>query len=162
MAQKSITLILDNLRSCHNVGSILRTADGFGVKHVVMVGTTPYPELQDDTRLPHQRRKQTAQIAKTALGAEQKPIYSYVSDYEELLQLIGNLPIYSLEQTNSSVELGMDIKHPEFALVVGNEVSGVSPILIDASISTLEIPMAGQKESFNVSVATGIALYALL
>ena len=66
----TLILVLDNLRSCHNVGSIIRTAVGFGWTQFIFLGTTPYPQLENDERLPHAQQRQTRQIAKAALGAE--------------------------------------------------------------------------------------------
>jgi len=157
-----ITLVLENLRSCHNVGSILRSADGFGVDSVVFVGTTPYPQLLNDSRLPHIRRKQTAAIAKTALGAEtHSHKYTYIQDIDHLLKQLTNTPLYALEQSATSTSLReflVDATH--ITLVVGNEVDGVSDEVLRCS-EHLEIPMHGKKESFNVAVATAIALYQI-
>lgn len=141
----------------------MRTADGFGVEALYATGYTPYPTIPGDNRLPHERDKLTRQIAKTALGAEQTVPVSYVADP---FQLITDLrrkgyTIAALEQSPTSVSLATYKRPENLALLLGEEVHGITPELLAACDVTLEIPMVGHKESFNVSVATGIALYAL-
>ena len=155
-----ITLILHNIRSTHNVGSIFRTAEGFGVAKIILSGYTPYPSLDDDPRLPHLRDKITAQIHKTALGAEVLVEFEYVENFEAWL-MHNTLPLVALEQAASSVRLQDFVAPDEFALLLGEEVHGIAPGLLARTDHILEIPMRGKKESFNVSVAAGIALYAL-
>ncbi len=159
-----ITLILNNIRSTHNVGSIFRTADGFGVKKIILSGYTPYPQIENDPRLPHIAEKLTAQIHKTALGAENLVPFEYFETIEEwfdINQRTEKLPIIALEQAPNSVPL-TDFQPPEkLALILGEEVDGIEQSLLDKCQSIIEIPMFGQKESFNVSVACGIALYGL-
>ena len=161
-----ISLVLDNLRSCHNVGSIIRTADGFGCRRFVFIGTTPYPKLANDQRLVYAQDKQTRQIHKTALGAERfikghyhpKPgdfIKHCLSDQESLIVL---------EQTAVSQDL-RDYRPQQSGLiylVVGSEISGVSQEIIKAGSTQLMLPMAGHKSSFNVAVAAALGLYHLL
>ncbi len=159
-----LVLIVHNIRSTHNVGSILRTADGFGVAHVYFTGYTPYPTQAEDTRLPHIRNKLTEQIHKTALGAELSVPNEHI---DNILTLIGALKgagyaITALEQSENSTPLNK-FKSPEkVALLLGEETKGITPDLLGLCDSTLEIPMSGRKESFNVSVATGIALYQIM
>ena len=155
-----ITLLLHNIRSTHNVGSIFRTAEGFGVVNIVITGYTPYPTTSPDPRLPHIAGKLHKQIHKTALGAESSVPFEY---HDNLLTwLHGNtLPLVALEQTHHSINLASFTPPDEFVLVVGEEVSGIPAELLSHCQTVLEIPMSGKKESFNVSVATGIALYAL-
>lgn len=155
-----ITLILHNIRSTHNVGSIFRTAEGFGVAKIILSGYTPYPSLDDDPRLPHLRDKITAQIHKTALGAEVLVEFEYVENFETWL-VHSTLPLVALEQAASSVSLQDFVVPGEFALLLGEEVHGIASGLLARADHILEIPMRGKKESFNVSVAAGIALYAL-
>ena len=159
-----LTLILHNLRSSHNVGAILRTADAVGVHDVIAVGTTPYPELQNDSRPPHVRSSNTRAIAKSALGAEQSVSISYQPDIKESLKEIkaAGYTILALEQAPGSYDLS-SYRRPKgkVALVVGPEVAGIEPDVLDLCDVVLEIPMHGQKESLNVSVAAGIALYQL-
>ena len=163
-----ITLLVHNIRSTHNVGAIFRTAEGFGVRKIVLSGYTPYPDLAivgaHDPRLPHIAEKLTAQIHKTALGAETMVPFTYVEDVREWLDenmTDENLPVVALEQSERSVMLP-DFQPPEkFALLLGEEVHGVDDDLLARCDHVVEIPMFGQKESFNVSVACGVALYGL-
>lgn len=155
-----ITLLVHNIRSTHNVGAIFRTAEGFGVKKIILSGYTPYPEIVGDTRLPHIREKISGQIHKTALGAETMVPFEYVESIEDWLEN-SELPLYALEQAPDSINLREFTPKQDFALLLGEEVHGIEADLLNRCDKTLEIPMVGQKESFNVSVATGIALYAL-
>lgn len=160
-----ITILIHNIRSTHNVGSILRTADGFGVKDIICSGYTPYPRLPDDDRLPHVVDKLTRQIHKTALGAETSATITYIADVREWLETNKRsatpLPVYALEQAVGSHNLRQFVPAERFALLLGEEVHGIAPDLLEWCDEIVEIPMKGAKESFNVSVATGIALYAL-
>ena len=151
-------LVLDNLRSIYNVGSILRTAEGFGVKQVSFIGCSPYPALKNDQRLPHLQAKQTEQIAKTALGAEKLIEGQYFAQASHFLSQVRQ-PIICLEQTKDSLVLADYQETQAICLVLGAETTGVSPELIKAAQTCLVIPMSGRKESFNVAVASGIALY---
>lgn len=159
-----ITLIAHNIRSTHNVGAIFRTAEGFGVHKIILSGYTPYPKVKNDTRLPHISEKITSQIHKTALGAETMVPFEY---YEQLDTWLcenddtAKLPVYALEQAPDSVNLRSFQPASTFALLLGEEVHGIEQHYLSFCDEILEIPMNGQKESFNVSVATGIALYAL-
>lgn len=156
----TITVLLHNIRSTHNVGSIFRTADGFGVKRIILTGYTPHPAYPDDSRLPHLAAKLTKQIDKTALGATASVPFEY---HDNLLTwLDGNtLPLVALEQATTSVSLRDYTAPDEFVLVLGEEVNGIPAYLLDRCQAIVEIPMRGHKESFNVSVAAGIALYQL-
>lgn len=160
-----ITLLAHNIRSAHNVGSIFRTADGFGVERIVLSGYTPYPRLPNDTRLPHESEKITSLIHKTALGAEAIVPFEHLDTLDEWLKensLSDNpLSVYALEQSSTSRNIGSFNPGPRFALLLGEEVHGIEPSILEQCDHILEIPMHGEKESFNVSVATGIALYAL-
>ena len=156
-----ITLIAHNIRSTHNVGSIFRTADGFGIAKIILSGYTPYPQIPGDTRLPHIRDKLSAQIHKTALGAE----LTVPFEYRETLDLgtldLADARIVALEQNDRSINLRDYIAPDRLVLIIGEEVHGIPEEMLDACDDVIEIPMVGTKESFNVSVATGIALYAL-
>jgi 23S rRNA (guanosine2251-2'-O)-methyltransferase len=156
-----ITLILHNIRSTHNVGAIFRTAEGFGVEKIICSGYTPYPTIEDDTRLPHIAEKLTDQIHKTALGAETMVAFEYHEHLDEWLEM-NELPIIALEQSPDSVNLRNYTPPNEFALLLGEEVNGIEQRFLDKCETILEIPMHGEKESFNVSVAAGIALFALM
>ncbi len=155
-----ITLILHNIRSTHNVGSIFRSAEGFGVEKIICSGYTPYPLLNNDTRLPHIANKLTSQIHKTALGAEALVPFEYIDDITSWLGST-TLPLIALEQAAHSVSLQNFSPPAEFALLLGEEVDGIQPEFLTKCQYILEIPMQGRKESFNVSVAAGIALYQL-
>lgn len=161
-------MIAHNIRSTHNVGAIFRTAEGFGVKKIILSGYTPYPLLTldnagglRDPRLPHIAEKLTSQIHKTALGAETLVQFEYcvLPDFEALRA--GGYTIVGLEQDARSVILQSYTAPEKIALLIGEEVHGIEPALRDECEDLIEIPMKGQKESFNVSVATGIALYGL-
>lgn len=156
-----IIVIAHNIRSTHNVGSIFRTADGFGVAKIILSGYTPFPRIEDDPRLPHIAEKLTAQIHKTALGAEAIVPFEYQEvPTIELLRSAG-YRIVGLEQDERSVMISDYHPSEKIALVLGEEVDGIPPTLLTQCDDLIEIPMHGQKESYNVSVAAGIALYAL-
>lgn len=152
-------LILDNIRSTHNVGSIFRTADAAGVGMIYLIGTTPTPIDQFG-----RKRKD---IAKTSLGAEDVISWKYS---KTILPVISKLKkagyvIVSLEQSIKSVDYTKAaklLKGKPIVLILGNEVDGVSQKALEKSDYIVEIPMKGVKESLNVSVATGIALFRLL
>jgi len=156
-----IIVIAHNIRSAHNVGAIFRTCEGFGVQHIILSGYTPYPTTAHDTRLPHIANKLTAQIHKTALGAETMVPFSYreTLDLSEVKQQ--GYRIVGLEQDARSVMLPDYVAPEKVALLLGEEVEGIATDLRGQCDDLIEIPMKGQKESFNVSVAAGIALYAL-
>ena len=156
-----IILIAHNLRSAHNVGSLLRTAEGLGVEQVYLSGYTPYPLMAHDNRLPHLAQKTNKQIAKTALGAETSLNWHHREAVEPLLNdLQGQgFTIAALEQTPNSLNLP-DYTPPEkIALLVGREVEGVESEVLALCDLVLEIPMFGQKESYNVVQAAAMALY---
>lgn len=164
-----LTLVLDNIRSCYNVGAILRTAEGFGIKRVVLSGYTP--RVHDANLLPHLRDKLDREIHKTALGAEDMlDIYSCDDIKHELNKLkLTGWQIVGLENNISSKQL-FTLNSPELkqklsdkvVLILGEEVNGIDNSLYDIIDLFIEIPMRGQKESFNVSVATGIAIYGIM
>lgn len=156
-----ITLLLHNIRSTHNIGSIFRTAEGFGVKRIILSGYTPYPVTKDDRRLPHISEKLTSQIHKTALGAETMVPFLYYEALDQWLDENEGLPVFALEQDPHSINLRTATPPEKFALLLGEEVSGIEARYLSRCDGIFEIPMQGQKESFNVSVATGIALYQL-
>ena len=147
-----IEVLLDNLRSILNVGSIFRTADGAAVRHIYCCGTTPTPK--------HPK------IAKTSLGAEGFTPWSYYPNALNLVQekLQQGFEVISLESTENSKSLfNFQLINPEslILLVVGNEVSGIDPAILNLSQNILSIPMLGHKSSLNVAVAFGIAVYTL-
>ena len=154
---------MHNVRSTHNVGSILRTADGLGLEEVYLTGYTPYPPAQNDQRLPHLAQKAGRQIHKTALGAENTVRWQHESDITKAIDKLraAGYGIAALEQTEKSINLA-DFKPPDkLVLVVGSEVGGLDKKILELCDSHLQIPMSGKKESFNVAVAAAIALYHL-
>lgn len=156
-------MIVHNIRSCHNVGSLLRTAEGLGVEAVWLTGYTPYPKCQNDPRLPHEALKLSKQINKTALGAEDYVTWFHKPD---IFDLITDLKKYgydiaALEQTRDSKPLHSFKPPKRTALVVGREVDGLETEVLEVCDLSLEIPMSGKKESFNVSAAAAMALYHL-
>lgn len=156
-----ILLLAHNIRSTHNVGAFFRTADGLGISKIILSGYTPYPTIDGDTRLPHFADKLTRQIHKTALGAETTVPFERRDDppLDELKSQ--GYRIVGLEQDDRSIMLPEYHPPEKIALLLGNEIDGIYPELRDQCDDLIEIPMQGQKESFNVSVATGMALYAL-
>lgn len=158
---RDIILIAHNIRSTHNVGAFFRTADGFGISKIIFSGYTPYPTLEQDSRLPHFADKITRQIHKTALGAETMVPFERHEEppLNELKQQ--GYAIVGLEQDETSIML-QDYNPPQkVALLLGNEIDGIYPEFLAQCDALVEVPMRGGKESFNVSVATGIALYQL-
>ena len=163
-----IILALHDIRSTYNVGAILRSAEGFGVSKVVLSGYTP--RVHDTNLLPHLREKLDKEIHKTALGAENM-LDIYASDdikaelnhyKEQGYQIVGlenNITDGRL-MTLGSEKLKSALKD-KIVLLLGEEVHGIDYSLYDIIDLFVEIPMRGQKESFNVSVATGIALFGL-
>ena len=134
------------------------------MQQIILSGYTPYPKTTNDPRLPHISDKLTSQIHKTALGAENMVSFTYYESLDEWLSINNTttkLPVIGLEQSDRSVMLP-DFTPPEqFALLLGEEVHGIENQHLTSCEHLVEIPMHGQKESFNVSVATGIALYGL-
>ncbi len=161
---RDIVLVVHNVRSCHNVGSLLRTADGLGVQEVYLTGYTPYPyQANDDPRLPHLARKIDAQIHKTALGAEHSIPWQHAENIQDVFGALhaAGFTIVALEQYEHSIQLP-DYKPPKkVAVLVGREIEGIEPEILDACDVIVEIPMYGQKESFNVSAAAAMALYQI-
>ena len=160
-------MALHNIRSCYNVGAILRTCEGFGVSKVILSGYTP--RVGDKNLLPHLREKLDHEIHKTALGAEEMlDIYACDDVFIELQrlhaqgwQIVGlenniDKKLYQLGSDELKVVLGDKV-----VLVLGEEVCGIDNSLYDIIDLFVEIPMRGQKESFNVSVAAGIAIFGL-
>ncbi|MCH8547068.1 MAG: RNA methyltransferase [Cryomorphaceae bacterium] len=149
----TLHLVIDNLRSMHNVGSVFRSADAFRVSHIHLCGHTPVP--------PHKG------IHKTALGATESVDWSYHKNTLDVISQLKNngVKVYCLEQTQNSIALETfceELKHGEsVALVLGNEVSGVDQDVIDASDGAVEIPQYGTKHSLNVAVSAGIAIWAI-
>ncbi len=147
-------VIAHNIRSLYNVGSIFRTADAFGVSKIYLTGYTGHPGLG---------QKHSQAIGKTALGAEKWVSWEYSKSVFAVLRRLKNqkVKIIALENNTQSKNIsGVNIRGP-FALVLGEETKGVPKALLKACDAVVEIPMQGKKESLNVSVAFGIAAYAL-
>jgi 23S rRNA (guanosine2251-2'-O)-methyltransferase len=164
MSVMKIIVIAHNIRSTHNIGSILRTSDGLGVTKVFCTGYTPYPTLPNDERLPHMRDKLTKQINKTALGAEKTVSVRHSYELGPVLTELksAGYQLVALEQSPDAVMLpDFTPKGDRVALLLGEEVHGIPAETLKRFDATIEIPMHGKKESFNVSVAAGIALYSL-
>ncbi len=166
-----ITLVAHSIRSTHNVGAFFRTCDGLGIEKIIFSGYTPYPTLEDDTRLPHLSDKITRQIHKTALGAESSVPFERFETLKEALANLKrqNTVLIALEQAPDSLtpeqcaeKLHTIYSDRPVALLLGNEIHGVEKNILAQMDMIMEISMHGKKESFNVSVATGIALYSLL
>lgn len=155
MKQEKI-IIIDNVRSAHNVGSIFRTSDGAGVVRIILVGYTPSPIDRFGRVQP--------EIKKTSLGASTMIPFENKENGEEIVTRISELKadgytVVSLEQTSQSISLYDFIVPEKVAYIVGNEIDGVSQNLLELSDTVVEIPMQGQKESLNVGVSTGILLF---
>lgn len=157
-----IIVIAHNIRSTHNVGAIFRSSEGFGVSKIILSGYTPYPRLPSDTRLPHISDKLTSQIHKSALNAENLVPFEYQETPDLASLRAQGYRIVGLEQDQRAIMLHDYTTPDKIALLIGEEVEGIEQSLRNQCDDLVEIPMTGQKESFNVSVATGIALYGLL
>ena len=149
-AQKSnCCIVLDNIRSMHNVGSVFRTSDAFLVEKLYLCGITAQP--------PHR------EIEKTALGATRSVIWEYAQDTTDVVKKLKEegYEIYAIEQTNDSIDLFnfAPDRSKKYAFIMGNEVEGVSDNVIKMVDQAIEIPQFGAKHSFNVSVTTGIVLW---
>lgn len=149
LPESGIVLVLDNIRSAHNVGSAFRTADSFKIDKVWLCGICAVPP--------------SAEIHKSALGAEDSVDWEHVDDTMAAIRRLkeDGYTIVSAEQTMESVMLDMFVpeKGRRYAVVFGNEVAGVSQEVVDASDFALEIPQYGTKHSLNVSVSMGVVLW---
>lgn len=148
-----VEAMLDNVRSAWNVGSMFRSADGLGIRHLYLCGVTPTPE--------------SAKVAKTSLGAEKTITWSQHNNgvYAAIELKKRGLRLWALERDDRSVTIHNALEDRDggpIVLVVGNEVCGVDPGILDLCERTLHIPMMGIKRSFNVAVAFGIALHLIL
>ena len=146
-----VVLVLDNIRSAHNVGSAFRTADAFGVDRIYLGGICPVPP--------------SPELHKVALGAEEVVPFEHVEDVVALVRKLQaeGYRVAAVEQTVHSVKLNTFCREPgrKYALVFGNEVDGVQQAVVDACDFSLEIPQQGTKHSLNVSVSVGVILWAL-
>lgn len=153
---KEVRVILDNIRSAHNVGSIFRTADAAGVKKIYLVGHTPAP-------LDRFGREVT-NLTKVSLGAEKSVEWEQVEDISKLIEKLKreNFQIVALEQNEKSADYKTVKLGDKVVIIFGNEVSGISQQVLNMCDIIAEIPMKGEKESLNVSVSAGIAIFRLL
>jgi len=155
-------VILQNIRSIHNVGSIFRTADAAGVEKIYLCGITPSPLDRFGNIRP--------QFSKVSLGAEKSVPWEKCASASRLIDKLKNPPagggykIFAVEQSKKSIPyyLAGMTRHTRVVVVVGNEVRGLSPAILKKADKILEIPMRGRKESLNVSVAFGIVAFDLL
>jgi 23S rRNA (guanosine2251-2'-O)-methyltransferase len=163
MSKRRLVLIVHNVRSSHNVGSILRSADGLGASKVYLSGFTPYPPKKIDVRLPHIQKRIEKQIHKTALGAEKSLKWAQTDDLPALISKLkeDRFLVAALEQLPSAVPLNSFKSNQDIALIVGNELTGIDDDILKLCDIYLQIPMLGSKESFNVAVAASISLYHL-
>jgi tRNA G18 (ribose-2'-O)-methylase SpoU len=166
--ESGIVLILDNIRSAHNVGSAFRTADAFGVDKIYLGGICPVPP--------------SPELRKVALGAEEVVPFEHVTDVVDLVRRLqaDGYTVIAVEQTVHSVKLDefqvergicspglkegrCPAEHParKYALIFGNEVDGVQQSVVDAADFSLEIPQQGTKHSLNVSVSIGVVLWGI-
>lgn len=155
--KRDARVLLDNIRSAHNVGSIFRTAETLGVKKIYCVGTTPVPV----DRFGRKRKD----LEKVSLGAEEMVAWEYVRE-SEAAALVKDLKakgfgVVALEQLSGSVDYKKIKTKPKTLVIFGNEVDGVTKRLIKIADKIAEIPMKGKKESLNVSVAAGVALFRM-
>ena len=150
-----LCLALHNIRSVYNVGAIFRTADAVGVSKIYLCGYTPAPI----DRFGRARQD----IAKAALGAEKTVAWESVENIEELVTQLHRekYSIFALEQSKNSIDYRKAKLGNKNLLIVGNEVGGIEEKILATCDEILEIPMRGKKESLNVSVATGVALFSL-
>lgn len=144
-----VAVVLDNIRSAHNVGSVLRTADAFKVDKVLLCGISPVPP--------------TPEIHKVALGAEDSVPWEHFDRTLDALERLRSegWTLLSVEQTVGSISLETFTPEPgrKYALIFGSEVGGVDQAVVDASDGTLEIPQFGSKHSLNISVSAGVVLW---
>ena len=142
-----LTVVLDNVRSLNNIGSVFRTCDAFAVERILICGITASPP--------------SPEIHKTALGAEDSVCWQYYKDTIDCVKELRaqGLPIVSLEQVEGSVSMQDWEDTRPLALILGNEVKGVSQQAVDLSDYCLEIPQAGTKHSFNISCAASMAMW---
>ncbi len=147
---KNVSVLVHNIRSMHNVGSIFRTADGAGVSKIYLTGYTACPPRKE--------------ISKTALGADEFIPWEYHKDPFALIQKLKKegFEVVALEKSGQSENIQKFNSDKRTCLILGNEIDGVSEELLEYSDHVLHIPMRGKKDSLNVSVAFGIGIYQLM
>jgi len=150
VAEKTpIIVILDNIRSLNNIGSVFRTSDAFLVEKIYLCGITAQPPHKD--------------IHKTALGATETVSWEYAEDTLEIIAKLKEqgVKVFSIEQAENATMLNNfnPLDNTKYAVVFGNEVKGVQQKVVDASDGVIEIPQLGSKHSLNISVSTGVVLW---
>ena len=152
IAKTPITVVLDNVRSCNNIGSVFRTSDALLIENVMLCGITATPPNKD--------------IHKTALDAEKSVPWQYFEETEAAVKKLkeSGYRVFAVEQVENSISLPdyTPEKDQKLALVFGNEVKGVQQSVIDLCHGAIEIPQYGTKHSFNISVSAGIVLWDLV
>lgn len=147
-----ITVVLDNIRSCNNIGSVFRTSDALLIEKVILCGITATPPNKD--------------IHKTALDAEKSVPWEYFEETEDAVQRLkeSGYRVFAVEQVENSISLPdfTPKKEQKLALVFGNEVKGVQQSVVNICDGAIEIPQYGTKHSFNISVSAGIVLWDLV
>lgn len=155
-------IIANNVRSAFNVGSLFRIAESLQIG-LILQGITPHPAVKNDTRLPYIIDKDVKQITKSAVATINTVPFWYFKEIKQTLSFLNGTIIYCLEEGLKGDNLyskSLKIESP-YALVVGNEVTGVDKEFINVSKSVLYIPMGGLQKSLNVSVSTAIALFEI-
>ncbi|QOD59829.1 RNA methyltransferase [Polaribacter haliotis] len=146
-----LIVVLDNIRSLNNIGSVFRTSDAFLVEKIYLCGISATPPNKD--------------IHKTALGATESVTWEYAEDTLELVKKLKaeNIKVLSIEQAENSTKLNtfFPIENEKYAIVMGNEVKGVQQEVVNASDFCIEIPQLGTKHSLNISVTTGVVIWDL-
>lgn len=144
-----ITLVLDDIRSLHNIGSVFRTADAFLIEKIILCGITATPPNKE--------------INKTALGATETVAWEYAENIMEIIEMLkkDKILVYAVEQVEKAIFLNdfQPEKNQKYALVFGNEVFGVSQKAVEICNGTIEIPQLGTKHSLNISVSAGIVVW---
>jgi 23S rRNA (guanosine2251-2'-O)-methyltransferase len=147
-----IIVVLDNIRSLNNIGSVFRTSDAFLIEKIYLCGICATPPNKE--------------IHKTALGATESVAWEYAKDTLALVEKLKaeDIEVLAVEQAENSTKLNRFYpkKNQKYAIVMGNEVKGVQQEVVNAADSCLEIPQLGTKHSLNISVTTGIVLWDLL
>ena len=150
--KNKIVVLLENIRSMQNVGSVFRTADAFLIEAIYLIGYTPQPPHRD--------------IHKTALGATETVSWKYLSTSAEAIELLkeDGFKIYGIEQVQNSISLELFKKMPndKIALIFGNEAMGVDEATLKLCDGCIEIPQLGMKHSLNISVAAGVVLWEMV
>jgi 23S rRNA (guanosine2251-2'-O)-methyltransferase len=150
-----IILVIHNIRSVHNVGSLFRTADGVGVSEIIVSGYTP---------LPYDRfSRLRTDFQKTALGSEQSVSWRCVESLPDTISEFKSkgFEILGLEQDVRSIHYKKYTSKKDVVVIIGNEVDGIDAEILSLCDTVVEIPMSGEKESLNVAIATGVLLFSL-